>query len=107
MGEGEQIGMAEWMIGSSKYISTAKWVSKKGTIFAIEKDTFFKKINESSPKLILALVNMLNLIELRVTNYTKVHNAIIYPGYYDTNLNVKSYSQQINTIHNQVQRNTL
>ena len=28
MGEGEQVGIAEWIVGSSKYISSVKWVSK-------------------------------------------------------------------------------
>ena len=79
----------------------------KGIIFAIEKETFFKKISESNPKLIMAFINMLNLIELRITSYLKVHNAIVHPGYYNTDLNVKTHAQQLSSLKIQMQRNSL
>ena len=35
-GEGDQLGMKEWILGWPYYTTSAKWVSKTATIFAIE-----------------------------------------------------------------------
>ena len=52
-------------------------------------------------------MNNLNLIESRIDTFLKVHNALIHPNYYDTNLNLKSQQHQLNEMNFDLKRLTL
>ena len=53
-----------------------------------------KFISETTPELMLSVTNRINLIDQSITNFIKVHKAVIHPSFESSYLSVKSQHEQ-------------